>query len=685
MSHGYAGYVRSFVNEDEDALVGKLVSAVQSTGVRDVGPEQVMAWRETIRLLRDQLSRPEFDDWYIILEYEIPRRSSRPDVILLSETTVFVIECKIGSDRYDTASREQSERYARDLRDFHEGSAGGRIVPILCATEATTVDRTTESTTTDPTFEPGVADLIRTNGSNLWKLLPKFNTPMGVTKDDPIVPREWLNSGYRAVPTIVEAAVDIYEGNGVREISHRYAHNLDETTQMLVNEIVTARQNGHHTICFVTGVPGAGKTLTGLDVVHDPELRRSNSLSGIFLSGNGPLVKVIRGALVQSQTSKCLSKRDAEREVSTFIQNVHVFLREYVENSNVPPPENVVVFDEAQRAWDDAQMLRKRKICASEPQLLFDVMERLADWAVIIALVGGGQEIFDGEAGLEEWGRALTKRKVSWRVVASPEALAGGASVAGHRLFESSILDNVDAVENAQAHLDVVVRSHRAQQWAEWVNEFLELNYDTARNKIPDIKEFPCFVTHDLENAKTWLRMHHTTIPEERIGLVATSQDQRLRADGLERSSAFRLNYPFDRWFLADDSDVRTSNMLEVAASEFECQGLELDWVGLCWGGDLLPETDESKWKYRKFRGSNWQSVKKEVERRYTLNRYRVLLTRARKGLVIWVPPGDQRDTTRNPEGFNRVFDALQKAGVQLLENNYPAEDLTAHQHNKNH
>ena len=194
---------------------------------------------------------------------------------------------------------------------------------------------------------------------------------------------------------------------------------------------------------------------------------------------------------------------------------------------------------------------------------------------------------------------------------------------------------------------------------------------------MPDTKEFPCFVTHDLASAKAWLRMHHTEIPEERIGLVATSQDLRLRADGLERSSAFRLNYAFDHWFLANDRDIRTSNMLEVAASEFECQGLELDWVGLCWGGDLLPNSGGSEWEYRRFRGAGWQSVKKEVERRYTLNRYRVLLTRARKGLVIWIPPGDPRDPTRKPEGYDRVFDALQQAGVPVLENYYAPTDLT--------
>ena len=682
MPHGYVGCVHHFVDCDSGTVVDSLLKGVAATGVGSHENTQIEAWRAEIELLRSQLRRPEFQNWYIILEYEIPRRSRRPDAILLSGSTIYVIEFKIGATVYDSASRWQAECYARDLRDFHKGSDGRRIVPILCATHADD-NPCVPSSVCAP--EPRVTDLVKTNGSNLASLLIQCDEEAVEAGVQSIDPNKWLDSGYRAVPTIVEAAVDIYEGNDVREISHRYAHNLDETTQMLVDEIVAARKNRRKTICFVTGVPGAGKTLTGLDVVHDPKLRQSNSLSGIFLSGNGPLVKVIRSALVQSQTSNGLSRREAERKVSTFIQNVHVFLREYVENTTEAPPENVVVFDEAQRAWDDAQMMRKRKIEASEAQLMLEVMERANHWAVIIALVGGGQEIFDGEAGLEEWGRALAKRKVPWRVVASPEVLAGGASVAGHRLFESSTPNKVDPVENAQAHLNVVVRSHRAQQWAEWVNEFLALSHGAARGKMPDTKEFPCFVTNDLASAKAWLRMHHMEIPEERIGLVATSQDQRLRAYGLERSSAFRLNYTFDHWFLADDSDVRTSNMLEVAASEFECQGLELDWVGLCWGGDLLPNANGSEWEYRKFRGAGWQSVKKEMERRYTLNRYRVLLTRARKGLVIWVPPGDQRDTTRNPEGFNRVFDALRKAGVPLLEETYPSENLTAYQHDENH
>ena len=483
-----------------------------------------------------------------------------------------------------------------------------------------------------------------------------------------------MKSAYRPTPTIIEAATLLYTGHSVRELSHRHAHNLDSTTEMLVREIEAARNYGHRVICFVTGVPGAGKTLTGLNVVHSPNFQQGNSLSGIFLSGNGPLVKIIREALVHSEVGKGIRKRDSEHNVTTFIQNVHDFLRYHLEQTAQQPHEHLVVFDEAQRAWNQSQMLRKRGVEASEATLLLDVMERFNDWAAIVALVGGGQEIFLGEAGLEEWGRALENRSVPWRVVASPEVLIGGDSVAGHRLFNAVLPSNVLFEQNSLAHLDVVVRNHRAQRWAEWVNEVLSHDFEKAASLFPDSEEFPCFVTRDHENARAWLRMHYHLDPEQRIGLVATSEDQRLRAYGLERSSSFRLNYPFEKWFLEPPTDVRSSFSLEIAASEFECQGLELDWVGVCWGGDLTPAEDHSGWDYRKFRGARWQYVRKDHEQAYACNRYRVLLTRARNGLVIWVPKGDSNDPTRDPERFDRVFAALRLAGVPLLEDHFEDE-----------
>ena len=408
-------------------------------------------------------------------------------------------------------------------------------------------------------------------------------------------------------------------------------------------------------------------------------MQQTGAPSGIFLSGNGPLVRIVREAIVRSQAAKGRNKRDCEREATTFIQNVHNFLRFYWEERQEElPHEHVVVFDEAQRGWDRERMSSKRKIDASEATLLMDVMERFPDWAVIVALVGGGQEIFLGEAGLGEWGRALEKRHVPWRVVASPEVLAGGDSVAGHKLVDGAIPPHINFRRAGSAHLDLVVRSHRAQRWAEWVNEFLSCRFQRASRLFPNTDEFPCFVTRTLANAKSWLTMHYCVDPEERIGLIATSKDHRLRAYGIERAGPFLMNYPFEKWFLEEDTDVRSSYSLEVAASEFECQGLELDWIGLCWGGDLLPSPSATTWDYRRFRGANWQTVRQDAERAYTLNRYRVLLTRARKGLVVWVPQGDRKDPTRDPEGFNRVFDALVDAGVPQLEDHFTQGELTS-------
>ncbi len=609
MSYGHASMVAEFISTPEDTLIGRLTSAVASTGVPSQTTAQIEAWKQEIRILKEQLAPPPFEHWYIVLEYEIPRRSRRPDVVLLNSTTIIVVEFKIGARAFDSTSRWQATSYARDLRDFHAASHGRRIVPVLCAADA-------ESGLTGlmdlVVYERDVGALIRTNGVSLGSYLLRIQGDDDQTPAEPIVPKEWLNSPYRPTPTIIEAATRLYEGHGVRELSHRHARNLDQTTDMLLREIDDARRSGHRTICFVTGIPGAGKTLTGLNVVHSRGPQHSSAPSGIFLSGNGPLVKVVREAIVKGQVSRGRKRSDCQREASTFIQNVHNFLRFHLEDRpGEPPHENVVVFDEAQRAWDSTRMARKRGIDASEASLLFGVMERLTDWAVIVALVGGGQEIFLGEAGLEEWGRALLGRPMPWRVIASPEVLVGGESVAGHKLFGGSTPGNVSFIEEPVAHLDVVVRNHRAQRWTTWVNDLLSFRLESALTHFPDTDEFPCYVTRDLATARAWLRIPHCLDPEDRTGLVATSMDLRLRADGIERSSGFRLSTPYEKWFLETCDDVRSSYSLEVAASEFECQGLELDWVGLCWGADLTPSADQEAWDYRKFRGAKWQNSDK--------------------------------------------------------------------------
>jgi len=670
MSAGYHASVPEFLEDDVDRVVGLLARAVADTGITSQFSRQITVWRDQVNLLKDNFQRllneyrRVLESWHIALEYELPRRQKRPDVIVLANDRILVVEFKFGMEQYEAAAKWQVDDYALNLRDFHAASNGRYIVPILCAVDApvhTSVVPLANGSTVAPTQ--------LANGDNLWTVLQRAcgnSLPPAAlgTLIDPVI---WLSSPYRPTLTIIEAAERLYGNHSVREISHNYAENLDKTTDMLADVILDAKRNKKRCICFVTGVPGAGKTLTGLNVVHDPTIRSKQGPSGIFLSGNGPLVKIVREALVVNQQSAGRRRKDAQHEVSTFIQNVHQFLRYHRENPAAVPHEHVIVFDEAQRAWNSEQMQRKQGVERSESAELLEVMERATEWSVIVALVGGGQEIFLGEAGLEEWGNAVRAVKERWTVVASTEVVNGGESVAGHRLFEDGPPQGLEIQYESLAHLSLSVRSHRAQQITQWVNELLAPDAEKARAHFPDPREFPLVMTRDLEIARTWLRDRTGGDPDKRCGLVATSEDQRFRAHGLENSTGFRSGFSFEKWFLAAPDDVRSSFMLEVPATEFECQGLELDWVGVCWGGDLTPSAEEAHWEYRKFRGSGWQNCRSIIEQAYICNRYRVLLTRARSGMVIWVPPGSQTDPNREPSRFDRVYELLQNAGVPDL------------------
>ena len=668
MSRGVRYSLSGFVIADDSQLLGELTDSVSSTGVQSTRTTQIETWKLQIALLKrcaqELMERHESARcWHLILEYELPRRQKRPDAVLLADDVILVVEFKVGATVHDASSRWQVEDYCLNLRDFHGGSAGHTIVPVLCSTAAPSV-------VGSPLVSRSHVSPIRfANAEDLSSVLLAAFKGLHVPGGSPIDANAWVDAPYRPTLSVIEAAERLYENHDVREISHSYASNLDATTDMLAEVIREARAQNRRYVCFVTGVPGAGKTLTGLNVVHDPSLRAEGGPSGIFLSGNGPLVKVVREALVLSQQRSGRRRQDSAHEVSTFIQNVHQFLRYHREHPTALPHEHVVVFDEAQRAWDREQMQRKQGVDSSEAAELFDVMDRLNGWAVIIALVGGGQEIFLGEAGLEEWGRAVAVRS-HWRVVASPEVVSGGASVSGHRLFADGVPPGIEFRPEPLAHLNVGVRSFRAQRLAEWVDAVLTLNTERARSLVPDHREFPLHFTRELDIAKAWLRARSEPGNGQRAGLIATSEDQRLRAYGLERASAFRLNYSFEKWFLMPPADVRSSHALEVAASEFECQGLELDWVGLCWGGDLTP-SNPGGWEYRKFRGSAWNQVRGDGERAYVRNRYRVLLTRARLGMVIWIPRGRADDTTLDPARFDRIAQLLQAAGVPELQQEF--------------
>jgi hypothetical protein len=586
--------------------------------------------------------------------------------VLLARELILCLEFKTEDARYSRHAERQVEDYALDLRDFHQESRDRRIIPVAVAVEAES-----ELPASAPKgWTDCVRPVQRANGVDLSAIISATFAAEATAGGSQIDGAGWDASAYNPVPGIVEAAEALFAGHDVREIAHSHAGatNLAATSDALIDIVRKAQLGRFKAVCFVTGVPGAGKTLAGLSLVHDPQLRREGRPAPVFLSGNGPLVKIVSAAISRDFRRR-LRGEGGDRTVSTFIQNVHSFTREGLAKPDRPPVEQVVVFDEAQRAWDASQNNKKTGCTMSEPETMLSIMDRHADWAVVIALVGGGQEIHNGEAGLSEWGRTLSGRFRHWRVAVSPRALFGDASLAGHTLFggEGGEGEHPAVQQEPSLHLEVCVRSFRARRVSEWVEAVLRGDAAGAAGILADLDEFPMALTRSLAKAKAWLR--ERTRGMRRCGLLASSGAIRLRADGLELSSGFRQGNRdlFVHWFLADTSDVRSSNQLEVAASEFECQGLELDWVGVCWGGDLAFEGRGTGWCYGTFSGNSWRQVGKEVDRRYLLNTYRVLLTRAREGLVVWVPEGDASDVTRSPQPFESTAAYLTRCGLKEI------------------
>jgi hypothetical protein len=390
-----------------------------------------------------------------------------------------------------------------------------------------------------------------------------------------------------------------------------------------------------------------------LNIVHNRELHEGSL--GVFLSGNGPLVKVLSEALARDHCERTgQSIAESRRRVSTFIQNVHRFIEAHF-TSSAPPPDRVVVFDEAQRAWNREQSQRKFKRDRSEPEIMLDIMDRHVGWAVIVALVGSGQEINTGEAGLAEWGRALAGRFRHWTVLISPHVVAGDPDGNGDPLFENPPSEIV-LMQDASLHLDVSLRSYKAQAVSEFVAHLLSRETEHARLALASCPEFPILVTRVLDTARDWLKLRQRG--SRRIGLIASSGGRRLRAHGLD----VRTELDVENWFLNSSSDVRSSYYLETPATEFGIQGLELDWTGLCWDIDLVP--DSGGWHMRAFKGTQWQTVRDQTRRRYVLNKYRVLLTRSREGMVIWVPRGNASDGTRPVSAYESVAEYLRSCGI---------------------
>ncbi len=617
--------------------------------------QQRRAWLQQISILKASLaSRP---NGRIFLEFYIPRMGKRADAILIEKNIIFVIEFKVGATGYTSAAFEQAEDYAVDLKNFHDGSHTAPIVPVLVATNAESRPMPEIKFAADLVASP-----VGTNKTDLGALI---DTICSARTFPSLNIEGWMAQGYKPTPTIVQAAEVLYRTHSVIDISRSDAgaKNLQETSASVSSVIDGARQTGKKAICFVTGVPGSGKTLAGLNIATRRSVDHVDE-HAVFLSGNGPLVDVLREALARDKVAReGVLKKDAQREVRSFIQNIHHFRDDFVGNIDVPL-EKVVVFDEAQRAWTRKQaasfMHRKRgqhDFNMSEPEFLISVMDRHPDWCTVVCLVGGGQEINTGEAGISEWINSLEVGFPDWEVYISSRM---GLPEYGSSSQVKHFLTSPRVHSDEYLHLAVSMRSFRAEALSHVIGYIIDNEPEAARATYKEIEAaYPIYLTRDLAVAKAWLR--GKARGTERFGLVASSGAQRLRPEGIHIKAKIE---PVN-WFLNDRSDVRSSYYLEDVASEFAVQGLELDWVGACWDGDF--HHSDGIWVYQAFEGTKWQSMIDESRRLYLKNAYRVLLTRARQGMILFVPKGDASDHTRPPTFYDGTFEFLRLCGLPTL------------------
>ena len=637
-----------------------VIATLALNGQFDLLLTQREAWKVQIELLKVSLLGLTGS---LYLEFNIPRMGRRVDAVLLIDSTIFVLEFKVGETKFDRSASDQAWDYALDLKNFHSASRSASIVPLVIATG------TTESSSLDPYCDDDM--VYRPMYVHPAGLRPAIDLLAKSIAGDALDQEKWANSPYRPTPTIIEAARSLYARHSVQDIarSDANAQNLSVTSSRIEGLIEEAKKTGSKTICFITGVPGAGKTLVGLNVATR-RAETDRSTHAVFLSGNGPLVAVLREALTRDelvrQKSQGLKVRKGKvgESVKAFIQNVHHFRDDALVDSG-PPAEHVVIFDEAQRAWSlrqTASFMRRKKNQAnfeqSEPEFLISYLDRHNDWAVIVCLIGGGQEINIGEAGIGAWLDAITTRFPHWNMFIS-SSLVDSEYMAGRALETAQSFPNTH-LDNA-LHLAVSMRSFRAENVSTFVKTMLDCEKYKAREIFAELNGcYPIAVTRELGRAKQWIRGHARGT--ERYGLVASSKAQRLKPHAID----VRVDVSPVHWFLNGRDDTRSSYYLEDAATEFQVQGLELDWVCVTWDGDL--RFAENRWTFHDFRGYRWQNIKSPENQNYLRNAYRVLLTRARQGMVIFIPPGDSADLTRAPAYYDCTFNYLRELGVPTVE-----------------
>ncbi|TCP22368.1 uncharacterized protein DUF2075 [Tenacibaculum skagerrakense] len=650
----YSNSIQKFILDNDSSILGELTANHSNRTLEEL---QINAWRKQIEVLKNQLKDLKGK---IYFEFAIPRMGKRVDNIIIVNDVIFVVEFKVGEGGYEKHAIEQVIDYTIDLKNFHEGSHHTKLIPILVATNASIINQTNSDILNYKTA-------AKTNKDNLSDTIQIF-----VNSDNiPIDIEYWEKSIYKPTPTIVEAAQALYKGHNVQDItrSDSGAINLSKTANSINATIEKSKREKIKSICFVTGVPGAGKTLAGLNIAVE-RMKADEDEHAVFLSGNGPLVDVLREALTRDeyftakQNGNKITKKQAAIKANAFIQNIHHFRDDNL-LSDKAPIEKVVVFDEAQRAWTKEQassfMRRKKGIDdfnMSEPEFLIEVMNRHFDWCTIVCLIGGGQEINTGEAGLEEWINSLRNHFTDWNVHYSNSILDSDNYLKSQE-SKQWLVNN--GISEPDLHLAVSVRSFRSEKLSNFIHELLNVNIDNSKQIYSEIKNsYPIVLTRELEKAKSWLRQQAKG--SERIGLISSSGARRLRPIGIDVKN--EISAP--NWFLNNNQDIRSSYFLEEVATEFDIQGLEIDWACVAWGGNFY--MNSKSWKYQSFKGTKWQNMNKELDKEYLKNTYRVLLTRARQGMVLYIPKSSEIDQTRPKKFYDQTFEYLKEIGIKEIE-----------------
>jgi hypothetical protein len=653
----YSGTLTEFCAADPNEIFARMARRNDF----DLTGTQREAWLEEAELLQRVLTR---HSGALYLEFTVPRMGRRIDAVVIIGPVIFVLEFKVGEQMFSSQDEDQVVDYALDLHNFHEGSHDAYIAPVLICTRARRDrQRIPGACPADCLF-----DVSLTNSEGLAETIERI---MRLVEEPAIRIDQWEGSGYKPTPTIIEATLALYRGHSVAEISRSDAGatNLSKTASTVASIIAATKALSQKAICFVTGVPGAGKTLVGLDAATK-HIDHRDELYSVFLSGNGPLVEILQEALARDKVrqerlrGRTARKGAALSEVRAFIQNVHHFRDECLVDTEKPPIEHVAIFDEAQRAWNLKQtvdFMRRKKRRAdfnqSEPEFLISCLDRHEDWAVVICLVGGGQEINTGEAGISEWLTALDRSFPEWRIYVS-DRLVDSEYGAGQIVDALRTREHVEF--KPDLHLATSIRSFRSENVSKLVKELLDLEIGAARETLRQVQErYPIALTRDLNTARRWLR--GKAPGSERYGIVVSSQAERLKPYALDVKTPVHPVH----WFLNGKDDVRSSYYLEDVATEFHVQGLEVDWACVVWDADFrfTPEG----WQHWSFRGTGWQHIRAHERQNYLKNAYRVLLTRARQGMVVVVPRGDIEDPTRDPAYYDQTFEYLSGSGMLLI------------------